>query len=449
MMDLTPQQVVKALDKYIIGQDEAKRSVAIALRNRIRRLKLDPDFRDEVTPTNIIMIGPTGVGKTEIARRVARLTDAPFIKVEASKYTEVGYVGRDVESMIRDLVKLSLNQVKSKQMEAVKEKAAEIVEDKLLNLLVQPRRRGPAPTGMPPPIAEEFVQTKEKMRLKLRAGELEDKFVDIEQQVQAGPVFEIFQGPGMEELDMNVQDMIGNMMPKRRKRRKVKVKDARAMLMAEETNRMVDMAEVTREAIRRVEESGIVFIDELDKVAGREKHHGPEVSREGVQRDLLPIVEGTSVSTRSGVVKTDHILFMAAGAFTVAKPSDLIPELQGRFPLRVNLDSLKVEDFVRILTEPHNALTKQYRALLAVDGVEIQFKAKAVRKLAGIAFQLNEDGEQIGARRLHTVMEKLLEEISFNAPEDLRGKVVIDEAYVEQRLKELVEDRDLVEALIL
>ncbi len=443
MTELTPQQVVKELDKYIIGQGEAKKSVAIALRNRMRRLKLDADFRDEVTPKNIIMIGPTGVGKTEIARRVAKLTDAPFIKVEASKYTEVGYVGRDVESMIRDLVKQSVNQVRTNRMKTVKEKAAEAVEEKLLDLLVPPLRRPPGVPAETAPVTGELSATREKMRAKLRAGEMEETFVEIDQQVQAGPVLEIFQGPGMEDMDSNLQDMIGNMLPRRKKRRKVKIKDARGMLMGEEINRMVDMAEVTKEAIRRVEESGIVFIDELDKVAGRERQQGPEVSREGVQRDLLPIVEGTTVNTRQGPVKTDHILFMAAGAFNVAKPSDLIPELQGRFPLRVNLDSLREQDFVRILTEPHNALTKQYRALLEVDNVQVQFKAKAVRRLARIAFDLNEQGEQIGARRLHTVMEKLLEDISFDAPENLSGKVVIDELYVEEKLQDLVEDRDL------
>jgi ATP-dependent HslUV protease ATP-binding subunit HslU len=328
-------------------------------------------------------------------------------------------------------------------MEEVKGKAAEVVEEKLLDLLVPPLRRTAAGQAPMATVPDDFSKTKEKMRTRLRNGKMDEAFVEIDQQIQAGPVLEIFQGPGMEEMGDNLQDMIGNMMPRRSKRRKVKIKDARNTLLSEETARLVDMSEVANEAIRRVEESGIVFIDELDKVAGRERQHGPEVSREGVQRDLLPIVEGTTVTTRTGPVKTDHILFIAAGAFNVAKPSDLIPEMQGRFPLRVNLDSLRAEDFVRILTEPHNALTKQYRCLLEVDGVQIQFKPKAIRRLAKIAFELNEDSEQIGARRLHTVMEKLLEDISFDAPENLRGKVVIDQAYVDEKLKHLVEDRDL------
>jgi ATP-dependent HslUV protease ATP-binding subunit HslU len=443
---LTPAQIVTELDRYIIGQDKAKRAVAIALRNRWRRQNLPPELRDEVAPKNIIMIGPTGVGKTEIARRLARLAQAPFLKVEASKYTEVGYVGRDVESMIRDLTELSVSMVKSEMTEAVAEKAAQAAEERLLELLL-PRARGRDAIGFETvePVSPDasHAATKEKLRSQLRAGRLDERLIELEVRAQATPMIEIFSASGMGEMDQNLRDMLSNMLPQKTKQRKVKVGEARRILAHEEAQKLIDMDEVTGQAIRRVENSGIVFLDELDKVAGRERGHGPDVSREGVQRDLLPIVEGSTVMTKYGMVRTDHILFIAAGAFHVAKPADLIPELQGRFPIRVELDPLTQGDFVRILTEPRNALTTQYVELLRTEGVTLQFTPDAVDAVAELATRVNERAENIGARRLYTILERVLEEISFQAP-DMPGKVVtVDAGYVHARLADVVRDQDL------
>ncbi len=434
MKILTPQEVVRELDRYIIGQDEAKKCVSIALRNRWRRQNLPPELRDEVAPKNIIMIGPTGVGKTEIARRLARLAQAPFLKVEATKYTEVGYVGRDVESIIRDLTEVAVEMVRQEKAKEVEDKAAQLAEERLLDLLLPPS------SGKD----EEAVRrTREKLREMLRKGALEERMVELEVKSTVLPVVEIFSSAGVEEMGLNFQELFGKMLPTRKKRRKATVKEARRILIQEEAQKLLDMDEVIREGIQRVENAGIVFLDELDKIAGRESGHGPDVSREGVQRDLLPIIEGTSVATKYGVVRTDHILFIAAGAFHVSKPSDLIPELQGRFPIRVELKSLTKEDFKRILVEPENSLVRQYTALLATEGVRITFTPEAIEEIASIAQEVNERTENIGARRLHTIMEKVLEDISFQAP-DLKGKeIVIDKNYVEDKLSSIVKDRDL------
>jgi ATP-dependent HslUV protease ATP-binding subunit HslU len=443
---LTPVQIVAELDRYIVGQAKAKRAVAIALRNRWRRQNLPPELRDEVAPKNIIMIGPTGVGKTEIARRLSRLAQAPFVKVEASKYTEVGYVGRDVESMIRDLTELGVNMVKAELMAQVQEKAERLAEDRLLELLLP--RSGAEPFGsasleqVSPGASRET--TLEKLRSQLRTGRLDERMVELETQQQTIPMIEVLSGQGMEEMGIHLKDMLSNIMPTKTKRRRVRVVEARKLLAQEEAAKLVDMDEVVAQAIRRVENSGIVFLDELDKVAGRQSaSHGPDVSREGVQRDLLPIVEGSSVTTKYGVVRTDHVLFIAAGAFHVAKPSDLIPELQGRFPIRVELEPLTREDFVRILTEPQNALVRQYVELLKTEGVTLRVLPEAVDAIAEIAMRVNESTENIGARRLYTVMEKLVEDISFNAP-DMPGKeLTIDAEYVRQRLADIWRDQDL------
>ena len=439
---LTPRQIVLELDKYIIGQQDAKRAVAIALRNRWRRQKLPAELRDEVAPKNIIMIGPTGVGKTEIARRLARLAEAPFIKVEASKYTEVGYVGRDVESMIRDLVELAVNMVRGEKTRKVEERAQELAEERLLDLLLPSSRVGAVGQAVAPEGGTAH-ETREKLRQRLREGALDDRTVEIEIASRGLPMVEIFGGQGMEEMQENLKEMLGNIMPQRTKRRKVKVREARRILVQEEADKLVEREEVVSEAIARMENSGIVFLDEVDKIAGRERTHGPDVSREGVQRDLLPIVEGATVATKYGMVKTDHILFVASGAFHMSKPSDLVPELQGRFPIRVELSSLTEADFVRILTEPQNALIKQYIALLATEGIELIFQEDAIREIAKIAAEVNERTENIGARRLHTVMERLLEEISFDAPEMDKTAITITASHVRERLAEISADVDL------
>lgn len=441
MDNLTPKKIVQELDRFVIGQDKAKRAVAIALRNRWRRQRLSDDLRDEVLPKNIIMIGPTGVGKTEIARRLAKLAAAPFLKVEASKFTEVGYVGRDVESMIRDLTEISLTMVKSEHIEKVQEKAKNLAEERLLDLLLPPLRSSKA-APVDEDDKEKHKETRERLRKQLRDGKLDSRYIEIEVKERSVP-FGIMSNVGLEEMEINLKEMLGNFMPEKSKRKKVKVPEALTMLTQEEANKLVDMDKVTKEAITRVEQTGIVFIDEIDKVASRGHGQGPDVSREGVQRDLLPIVEGSTVSTKHGTVNTDHILFIAAGAFHVAKPSDLIPELQGRFPIRVELDALGKDEFVRILTEPNNALTKQYVELMKTEGVEIVFKDEAVDELAAIAVSVNEKTENIGARRLHTALEKLLEDVSFNAPEMNGISVDIDRKYVRDKLSEIVKDEDL------
>jgi len=438
---LTPRQTVEELDKYIIGQQKAKRAVAIALRNRWRRQRLSGDLRDEVLPKNIIMIGPTGVGKTEIARRLARLVQAPFLKIEASKFTEVGYVGRDVDSIIRDLTEIGINMVKGEMAEQVREKAEAMAEDHLLDVLLPLPRTAP---GFEAPSAEQQEQqsaTREKLRQQLREGKLDNRTVELETKEKVMP-FGIVSNVGMEEIEMNLKDMLGGLLPEKTKRRKMKVPDALRLLIQEEAAKLIDMDKVTREALKRVEQSGIVFLDEIDKIAGRESH-GPDVSREGVQRDLLPIVEGSTISTKYGPVRTDHVLFIAAGAFHVSKPSDLIPELQGRFPIRVELDSLGKEEFIRILTEPQNALIKQQIALLATEEIELNFSRDSIEEIAGIAAQVNERTENIGARRLHTVMERLLDEISFDAPEKKGTKVNIDAVYVRDRMADVLKSEDL------
>jgi ATP-dependent HslUV protease ATP-binding subunit HslU len=443
---LTPAQVVTELDRYIIGQDRAKRAVAIALRNRWRRQNLPAELRDEVAPKNIIMIGPTGVGKTEIARRLARLAQAPFIKVEASKYTEVGYVGRDVESMIRELTELAVGMVRGEMTEAVSERAALAAEERLLDALL-PRTRLREPVGLGSleevsPDAERSA-TRDKLREQLRAGRLDDRTVELEVKAPAVPMVDLFAVSGMGEMDQNLREMLGSILPSRTKARRVRVAEARRILAQEEAQKLIDMDEVTTQAIRRVEDAGIVFLDELDKIAGREHGQAPDVSREGVQRDLLPIVEGSTVSTKYGMVRTDHILFIAAGAFHVARPSDLIPELQGRFPIRVELDPLTRGDFVRILTEPRNALIRQYTELLRTEGVTLEFRPDSVEAIAALATSVNERAENIGARRLYTVLERLLEDVSFRAPEMPGETVVIDEEYVQTRLAGLAKDDDL------
>ncbi len=434
---LTPHQIVAELDKYIIGQHAAKRAVAIAVRNRWRRQKLSPDLREEVAPKNIIMIGPTGIGKTEIARRLAKLAEAPFLKVEASKFTEVGYVGRDVDSIIRDLTDIAVNMVKGERTAAMAERAAELAEERLLDLLVPTSRA----TGFEAAQATPH-ETREKFRRMLQDGKLDDRIVEIEVRDRALPMVEVIPGAGVEGMDQ-LREMLDNLLPHRMKRRKVRVEAARRILAQEEAQKLIDMDEVVAEAIQRAENSGIVFLDEIDKIAGRERGYGPDVSREGVQRDLLPIVEGSTVSTKHGMVRTNHILFIAAGAFHVAKPADLIPEMQGRFPLRVELQSLTKQDFVRILTEPQNALTKQYTALLATEGVDLSFSSDAVEEIASIATAVNHATENIGARRLYTIIERLLEDVSFEAPSMDGVKVEINAAYVQEKLQDIIRDEDL------
>jgi len=442
--ELTPREIVRELDKYVIGQARAKRAVAIALRNRIRRQKLAPEMAEEVMPKNIIMIGPTGVGKTEIARRLAKLANSPFLKVEASKFTEVGYVGRDVESMIRDLVEIAIEMVRNEKLEEVADKAEANAEERVLDLLLPPM---PLPSGASDDsnrtATEQWNRTREKLRAQLREGKLDERMVEIEVKERNFPAFEIISNQGIEEMDINIKDILPGFLGQRTKKRKMKIAEALEYLIQEEEQKLVDMDTVTRLAVERVEDSGIIFLDEIDKIAGRESGHGPDVSREGVQRDILPIVEGTTVNTRYGFVRTDHILFIAAGAFHVSKPSDLIPELQGRFPIRVELDSLTVGDFVRILTEPQNALIKQYIALLETEGIKLSFSDDAVQEVARFAASVNESTENIGARRLHTIMEKLLDDISFEGP-DLKKKTIrIDAGYVQKMLAEIVKDQDL------
>jgi ATP-dependent HslUV protease ATP-binding subunit HslU len=448
--ELTPREIVVELDKYVVGQKDAKRAVAIALRNRMRRQKLPPDMAEEVIPKNIIMIGPTGVGKTEIARRLAKLANSPFLKVEASKFTEVGYVGRDVESMIRDLVEIAIDNIRAEKLEDVADKAELNAEERLLDILLPPA----APRVPESPQAgfvlegtttsgDSSSRTREKLRQQLREGKLDDRTVEIDVRERNFPSFEIISNQGVEEMDVNIKDMLPNIFGQRTKKRKMKVNEAFEYLIQEEEQRLIDMDQVTRMAIDRVEDAGIIFLDEIDKIAGREGGHGPDVSREGVQRDILPIVEGTTVNTRYGMVRTDHILFIAAGAFHVSKPSDLIPELQGRFPIRVELQSLTMDDFIRILTEPKSSLTKQYIALLETEGVKLEFTKDSLEEIARFAFRVNEGTENIGARRLHTIMERVLDEISFSASDRKGEQVTVDAAYVEKMLTDIVKDQDL------
>ena len=444
--ELTPREIVIELDKYIVGQAAAKRSVAIALRNRVRRQKLSPEMAEEVLPKNILMIGPTGVGKTEIARRLARLAGCPFVKVEASKYTEVGYVGRDVESMIRDLVETSIDMVREEKLDEVAERAEQSAEERLLDLLLPPSTPVPeAEPGQTAPDAlrREADRTREKLRAQLRDGKLDQRMVEVDVRERSMPAFEIVSNQGIEEMDINVKDMLSGFFGQQKKKRKMTVAEAFDYLIQEEENKLIDMDHVTRLATERAEQMGIIFIDEIDKIAGRESGHGPDVSREGVQRDILPIVEGTTVNTRYGMVRTDHILFIAAGAFHISKPSDLIPELQGRLPLRVELSALTEEDFVRILTEPKNALIKQYIALLETEGVKLSFSDDAIAALARFAVMVNDQNENIGARRLHTILERVLDEISFEAPELKKKNVKIDAAYVSKQLAEIAKNQDL------
>ena len=444
--DMTPREIVAELDKYIVGQGAAKRAVAVALRNRVRRQKLPPEIAEDVLPKNILMIGPTGVGKTEIARRLARLAGCPFVKVEASKYTEVGYVGRDVESMVRDLVETSIDMIREEKLDEVADRAEQAAEERVLDLLL--------PLAPPPALGtpesevaaqrEQTQRTREKLRAQLREGKLDQRMVDLEVRERAIPSFEIVSNQGVDEMDMGkLQDMFSGMFGQQKKKRKMSVADAFEYLIQEEENKLLDMDQVTRVAVERAEQMGIIFIDEIDKVAGRESGHGPDVSREGVQRDILPIIEGTTVNTRYGMIRTDHILFIAAGAFHVTKPSDLIPELQGRLPIRVELQSLKEEDFIRILTEPKNALIKQYVALLETEGVKLNITEDAVAAVARFATNVNEQTENIGARRLHTILEKVLDEISFEAPDLKKKNVKVDAAYVSKQLADIVKNQDL------
>ena len=439
---LTPRQIVAELDKYVIGQRAAKRAVAIALRNRMRRQKLAPELAEEIAPKNILMIGPTGVGKTEIARRLARLAQSPFAKVEASKFTEVGYVGRDVESMVRDLVELAIDMVREERLTEVRGKAAQNAEERILDLLLPPTRPV-APDEDPTAAREQQNQTRERFRDLLRGGRLDDRSVEIDVREKSFPSFEIIAGSSVEEVDINLKDMLPGLFQGKTKRRRLKVPEALEYLAQEEEQKLIDMDSVARTAVERVEQSGIIFIDEIDKIAGREGGHGPDVSREGVQRDILPIVEGTTVNTKYGMVRTDHILFIAAGAFHVSKPSDLIPELQGRFPIRVELEALGKDEFVRILTEPRSALVKQYTALMETEGITLTFTDDAIHRIADFATIVNDRTENIGARRLHTVMEKLLDEISFEGPDLAEKQVVIDEPYVTRMLADIVKNEDL------
>jgi ATP-dependent HslUV protease ATP-binding subunit HslU len=461
--ELTPREIVNELDKYVVGQHAAKRAVAIALRNRMRRQKLSPELAEEIMPKNIIMIGPTGVGKTEIARRLAKLANSPFLKVEASKFTEVGYVGRDVESMIRDLMEIAIDMIREEKLEEVQDKAELNAEERLLDLLLPPAPSTPPSSqltlsGNTGEVSgfgagtqsstnnESHSRTREKLRQQLREGKLDDRMVEIEVRERSMPAFEIISNQGIEEMDINVKDMLPNIFGQRTKKRKLKVSEAFEYLIQEEEQRLIDMDQVTRIAVDRVEQSGIIFLDEIDKIAGREGGHGPDVSREGVQRDILPIVEGTTVNTRYGMVRTDHILFVAAGAFHVSKPSDLIPELQGRFPIRVELQSLTIEDFIKILTEPKSSLVKQYTALLETEGINLEFTREALDEIANFAFRVNESTENIGARRLHTIMERVLDELSFSAPElakEQKSKFTIDADYVKKMVANIAKDQDL------
>ncbi|MCG1020641.1 HslU--HslV peptidase ATPase subunit [Sutcliffiella horikoshii] len=462
---LTPRQIVEMLDQYIVGQTNAKKAVAVALRNRYRRSLLKGSLRDEVVPKNILMIGPTGVGKTEIARRIAKLVGAPFIKVEATKFTEVGYVGRDVESMVRDLVETSVRLVKEEKMASVKDKALENANKRIIELLVPGKQKntsyknplemffgGNAPTNeAEEQEKQEEVSLKEQRRRmahQLALGELEDRYITVEVEEQQGSMFDMLQGSGMEQMGMNMQDALSNLMPKKKKKRKLTVREARPVLTHEEAQKLIDMDEVTQDAVMRAEQSGIIFIDEIDKIAKKNSGSSADVSREGVQRDILPIVEGSTVVTKYGQVKTDHVLFISAGAFHIAKPSDLIPELQGRFPIRVELTKLSVEDFVRILVEPDNALLKQYTALLETEGIKVEFSDDAIRKIAEVAFQVNQDTDNIGARRLHTILEKLLEDLSFEAPDINLEKIVITPQYVDEKLGNIVKNKDLSQFIL-
>ncbi len=447
--ELTPREIVGELDKYVVGQKDAKRAVAIALRNRMRRQKLSPDLAEEILPKNIIMIGPTGVGKTEIARRLAKLAGSPFLKIEASKFTEVGYVGRDVESMIRDLVEIAIDMVREEKLDDVSDKAELNAEERLLDLLLPPASpvtgHAAAAAGFSPEIGpgDSYNRSREKLRQQLREGKLDERIVELDVREKSFPAFEIISNQGVEEMDINMKDMLPNIFGQRTKKRKMKVSEAFDYLIQEEEQRLIDMDQVTRTAVERVEQSGIIFLDEIDKIAGREGGHGPDVSREGVQRDILPIVEGTTVNTRYGMVRTDHILFIAAGAFHVSKPSDLIPELQGRFPIRVELQSLTIEDFIRILTEPKSSLVKQYTALLETEGLKLEFTREALEEVARFAFRVNEGTENIGARRLHTIMERVLDEISFGAPDLKEKDVKVDADYVRKMVADIVKDQDL------